>query len=377
MRVNRLRLTNFRNIAKAELTFDKRFVLFLGDNAQGKTNLLEALYTVGFLRSFRTRISSHLIKEGEKSAVIEAEVEKFGNTYDVKIAVTSEEKRVWINGKPALKSEDYFGLLSVVLFTPDDLSVVGAGPSQRRDFLDRLIFASSPQYWKTMLDFKRAAKERSAALSRRDPRLLSAFNAGYAKLAARVITARNEAVTLVSPVAAETAARLSDKADSLELKYRCGARSDALKTTAENEEMMRLRLKEYEAKELETGCSLIGPGRDDMKIYVNGKDAANFASQGQKRTAALALKAAERMVVAEKLSDKPVMLLDDLSSELDLNRRGRLFSTLLADPDAQVFLTATEPALALLLPVGEAAAFKVKCGEASRMADLNDLKETL
>ena len=338
-----------RNLRPLQLAPRERFNVFAGDNGQGKTNLLEAIFVVAALRSFRTAKLADLIAFGGEQAKLGARVVKdeMVRVYEVEIAPGA--RKVALDGKAVRPLSRYFGGFNVVVFTPEDLALARASPGDRRRFVDRGVFNLRPDYLGIAQDYERILKTRNAVLRqagdgaidrRRVEDLLAVYDQQLAAQGAQVIAARQAFVDVLrSELAAAFAA--------ITRTERCASVRYVVRSGATSAEEIAAALRAARAKELATQATQVGPHRDDLAFELDGRDAGAYASQGQLRAIMLAWKTAELAVLARAHGDSPILLLDDVSSELDPQRNEFLFAHL-AELAGQCFITTTHPGHVLL-----------------------------
>jgi DNA replication and repair protein RecF len=323
--------------------------VFSGDNGQGKTNLLEAIFVIATLRSFRTAKLSDIIAFGAERATLGARVIKDELVRIYEVELTHGARKVALDGKAVRPLARYFGGFNVVVFTPEDLALPRASPADRRRFLDRGVFNLRPDYLATAQDYERVLKTRNTVLRqagddaidrRRAEDLLAVYDHQLAALGARVIAAR---LAFLDLVRAELASAFSSiTRTGLTVSARYVVRSDAV--TADE---LAARLAASRTKDFATRATQVGPHRDDVVFELSGRDAGSYASQGQLRAIMLAWKTAELSVLGRAHGDLPILLLDDVSSELDPQRNEFLFEHL-ATLAGQCFITTTHPGHVLL-----------------------------
>ena len=347
MRVLALQALSFRNLGQVTLEAHPRFNVVWGDNGQGKTNLLEAIYLVGTLRSFRASKSEELVGFGASEARVRARVDKDNVTRVLEVRVSPGHKTARIDGK-GTRASDYFGGMNVVLFQPDDLRLPRGAPGGRRRFLDRAIFGERARYLQEAQAYEKVLRSRNAVLRLPGPPapdLLEVYDEQLAKAAIAIVQQRRAMVAALAPRAAEVFARLTRTGRLLRMEYRAslverGATS--IDGPREIEDAMRTQLSADRRKDHARGATSAGPHTDDLELFLDDKDAQKYASQGQLRAIVLALKIAEIEHLGERLGDPPILLLDDVSSELDATRNAQLFEFLDSRP-GQVFITTTDP----------------------------------
>jgi DNA replication and repair protein RecF len=335
----------------------ERFNVFVGDNGQGKTNLLEAIYVVATLRSFRTSSLSDLIAFGREEATLGARVVKDELTRLYEVDLGPGSRKIRVDGKPR-RPAGYFGGFNVVVFTPEDLGLPRGAPGDRRKFLDRGVFNFDGSYLAIASDYEKVLKSRNAILKQAGEGmsrgqvedLLQVYDEQLARLAVWVIAARTRFLAALTPVLVDTFAQITRTG------LRAGARyaSKLLEGTEGADagpgldtETVVKRLREGRAKDLATQSTQLGPHRDDVVLELEGREAGSFASQGQLRAIMLAWKTAELKILGDAHGDQPVLLLDDVSSELDPSRNEFLFAHL-ATLAGQCFITTTSGGHVLL-----------------------------
>lgn len=349
---------DWRNREAASLETDARLVVLHGENGAGKTNLLEAVYVLASLRSFRESRAARWVREGQRGACIEGRVrDTFGERL-LQLKQLDGERTLQIDGGPASLNL-WFDSLRAILFCPEQVSLVRGEPEGRRRLLDRAVFTARPLFLDLARDYKRVLAQRGALLrtGRASRAELDPWDERLIALGAAIMVRRQELVDeLRGPL--QEAVGLISGGERVELRLRsAGGESDG-------EEAVRRRLQEALARaradELRVGACLVGPHRDDLDLSVQGRSARRYASQGQARTLALAFKLAE-LEAARRRGQTPLFLLDDLTSELDGGRRARLVAYLLG-LESQIWVTTTEPSYLGALPDG-ARRFRISAGE--------------
>jgi DNA replication and repair protein RecF len=355
LRIERLTAEGVRNLHTVLLEPSERFNVFVGDNGQGKTNLLEAIYVVAALRSFRTSRLSDLIGFGRDTAQIGARVVKDGLTRVYEVALAPGSRKVRLDGKPARPLARYFGAFNVVVFTPEDLGLPRGSPSDRRRFLDRGVLNLRPEYLPLAQDYEKVLKQRNAVLRAEPVRteMLDVYDVQLAKLGEQLAAARRELVAKLGPL-------LAAAFDAIARTGRvAGARYES-QTTSEAD--LLVQMQESRARDIASQSTQKGPHRDDLALELDGRDAGSFASQGQLRAIMLAWKTAELALLAQEHGDAPILLLDDVSSELDPSRNEYLFEHL-AMQAGQCFITTTHESHVLL--VRDRANYRIRNGQIS------------
>ena len=340
MRVLSCKLTNFRNYDHADVEFFSGENLISGGNGQGKTNLVEAVMLCALSKSPRTSHDEDLKKEGCSHAEVELCVERdFGKLY-LKCIIDDElGKKFYLNSNELKKVSDLFGNLVAVYFSPNDLILVSGSPAERRDFIDTDISQLSGSYYNLTQRYAKVLFQRNKLLKTVHDRSLIAdqidiWDEQLASLSGLIIKTRKSFIEKLKQPANDILKFISKDSDSLNIYYD-GAKGES---SEEIKQDILKSLKFNLAKDMELGYTTIGPHRDDIVFELNGKDAKVFASQGQKRSIVLALKIAELVVFEKELGEKPVLVLDDVFSELDSTRQKKLYSWL---SGYQVLMTGT------------------------------------
>jgi len=353
---------DWRNSAGTELETDAPFVVLHGDNGQGKTNLLEAVYVLAALRSFREARSARMVRQGADAAVVQADV--LGDTGRRRLRWSWSRgtgRRLQLDGRAPGDLSEWFGVLRAVLFSPELSTIVRGEPAARRRFLDRAAFTAEPGHLAVVRDYRRALQQKGALLrsGSDDSVLLDTFDARLVTLGARLVARRRAIVDQLQDPFQRMYAALLHRKDPEEVRL-------GLLGFGAGEEAVEGRLAEALAKsrpdELRRRQVLVGPHRDDLAIELDGRRTRNFASQGQARSVVLALKLAE-LSAARARGTRPLFLLDDLTGELDRGRMERLIE-LLGALDSQVWITTTDPAWLGPLPVDGTRTFRIDAGKA-------------
>jgi DNA replication and repair protein RecF len=332
--LSHLRLRDFRNYARLDADFASGFHLLLGDNAQGKTNILEAIYLMATLRSFRGVGSAQMIRHGARGYFVGGNAVGHGE-HEIKIFWSADERKLALDGQPVKKLADYFGALRTVVFCTEDLLLVKGAARARRRFLDLLLAQTNSIYLPLLQRYMRAVRARNALLKNRagDEAALDSFSQELVKLGGEIIRARRELVPKFSPLARLAYRRISNDAEELRIEYQPSVKND-----------FTVELAHSRARERTYRSTLVGPHRDDLQLLLNEKSAAQFGSEGQKRTLAIALKMAQAEFLAGIHGSPPILLIDDVMGELDAKRRGGFLPLLehVRKTSGQVFMTATE-----------------------------------
>ena len=329
-----LRLRDFRNYARLDVDFSPGFHLLLGDNAQGKTNILEAIYLLATLRSFRGVGGAQMIRHGAKGYFVGAKSVGQGE-HEIKMYWSSSERKLSLDAQPVRKLTEFFGALRAVVFCTEDLQLVKGAARTRRRFLDLLLAQTHPPYLPLLQRYALALRSRNALLKHRtiDEAELESFSHEVVQIGNQIITLRRELLPRLSPLARLTYRRISCEAEELRLEYQSSVKQD-----------FAVELAQSRARERTYRSTLIGPHRDDLGLLLNDRSAVQFASEGQKRTLAIALKLAQAEYLTGIHGAPPVLLIDDVMGELDAKRRAGFLPLLDRAHHArgQVFMTCTE-----------------------------------
>jgi DNA replication and repair protein RecF len=371
MYLSRLSLNEFRNYKHLTLALEPGLFVFHGDNAQGKTNLLEAISMLAMASSFHASNDREVVNWSaqEHVAHIDGTVKRAKDDLQIEVIIfdptpptfeTNEpiirqtrslelpanapRKRCKINGAPK-KTVEAIGQLRVVLFAPTDLHLVDGTPDERRRFLDRALCQIQPHYCQALMKYRKIVAQRSALLKRirdqqEDPQMLNYLDEQLTQLANQVIHERQRMIAILNQHASTIQQTISAGREKLQIIYRPSFKVDAAWSAVEAPQQYLTQLREVRKKEILQGICLLGPHRDDLEFLVNGVNMLTYGSRGQQRTAALATKLAELAFMRISTDEEPVLLLDDVFSELDQSRRDYLLSQIITHD--QVFLTSTD-----------------------------------
>ena len=334
MHLAHLRLRDFRNYGRLDADFAPGFHLLLGDNAQGKTNILEAIYLMATLRSFRGVGGAQMVRHGQRGYFVSGQVVGTGE-HEIRMYWSASERRLTLDGQPVRKLSDYLGVLRVVVFCTEDLQLVKGTGRVRRRFLDLLLSQTYPAYLPLLQRYAQALRARNALLKQRllDEAAIDGFTRELVLRGEEITRLRRELVPRLSPLARLAYRRISHDAEELRLEFQPSVQQDFTVELAQ----VRTRERTYRA-------TLIGPHRDDLGLQLNDRSAAQFGSEGQKRTLAIALKMAQAEYLTGLHGTAPILLIDDVMGELDARRRGGFLPLLdrTHQSRGQVFMTCTE-----------------------------------
>ena len=365
MRIASLQLQDFRNLAEVTLSPSPRLTVLLGQNGQGKTNLLEAVYLLTTLRPLRAARLAELVRFGQPRASVGATVTRGSVERRLSVEVLPGVRNAQLDGKPIDRLDDYLDGLAAVCFSPDDLQLVKGGPDGRRRFLDRAAFNRWPAVLNEARQYVRALRERNAALRAGGGEVEQSFRVPMVRAGARLLRRRRDIVAELGPRLGQAFAEISGPgAPAPLLSYRP---SGGLDLTGSEEELagrlaglLEVRL----ARDLDRGYSTCGPHMDDLLFGLGERAARTYGSQGQQRAFALGLRIAEVENLRAVQQEAPLLLLDDVSSELDPAKNAFLLAYVASLP-AQAFLTSTDRRLIEPLAGLETRFFQVSGGAIS------------
>ena len=352
MKINKIYAVNFRNYSSCNLDFSSMINVFYGQNAQGKTNILEAIFYSAFGMSHRTFTEDDLLKISCKEMAVGVEYESFSGDHDIKIKKYQQlgrsKKEIFLDGTK-VRPKEHYGSLNVVMFSPEDLQLVKGEPSLRRRFFDMQIAQTDPIYYDLLVKYNRVLQQRNKLLKEiRDnggtPQQLEPWNKEFIVLATAIAKKRQLALEKLQAIAGEIYASITGNKETLTIKYELKANNGELLYPESDfsawEMFYTNKLKERERIDILRGNTGIGPHRDDIVLLLNDMSLKSFGSQGQQRSGALALKLSQLEYVRREIGEFPVLLLDDVMSELDNNRRAQLL--LFIDGRVQTFITVND-----------------------------------
>lgn len=360
MRLTRLHLRTFRNLEEANLSFGPRFNVFHGDNAQGKTNLLEAIFLLGTVKSFRMAKNADLIHWNDTFGLLRGWVDRNGVTREIAVLLEKHGKKVTIDRKSVSRMSDFFGNLNVVIFSPEEMGMVRGAPDLRRRYLDRAVFSSDVGYLHLYHEYGRILKNRNALLKTGGTASLDVWTNQLAEAGSRMIASRHRYLESLTPLLTEFYGAIAGKPETAEIRYQ----NHQIRGPAGEEgirESLLATLHSRVTEERRRGTTLAGPHRDDLEFLLDGKVLKQHASQGQQRSFILALKMAEIEHLRNRYAVPPVLLLDDMTSELDGSRNRNLMN-FLDQRQMQVFITTTDLRNIKLDHIHDYPAFRIEAG---------------
>lgn len=334
MKIKQLKLKNYRNYDLLELDFDTSTNILYGDNAQGKTNILESIYMCGTTKSHRGTKDRDMIRFGQEEAHIEAVIDKKGVPFEIDIHLKNNSpKGVAINKMPIRRAIELFGIVNIVLFSPEDLNIIKNGPSERRKFIDLELSQLDKVYLSDLSNYNRIVNQRNKLLKdvydRKDLiETLDIWDLQLVNYGKKIIDRRNQFIVELNEIVAKVHEQLTGGKEHLQIYYEPSASSVDFE----------INLKKNREKDIKMKSTSVGPHRDDICFMADGLDIRKFGSQGQQRTAALSLKLSEIEIVKKVINDTPILLLDDVLSELDKHRQNYLLDSI---SDIQTLITCT------------------------------------
>ncbi len=355
MKLQSLYAINFRNYGSCQLQLPAMINIFYGQNAQGKTNLLEALFYSAFGMSHRTSAEDELLKLGEAAMAVGATYTSFSGVHEVKIKKYQLngrwKKEIFLDGAK-VRPKEHYGALNAVMFSPEDLQLVKGEPALRRRFFDMQIAQTDPVYYDLLVKYNRVLLQRNKLLKElRDSGgsadVLAPWNEEFIHLAAALVRKRLLALAKLETIASEIYSSITKGKEAMTVRYELKANNGMVlypeSAAFADEKFFRSHLQERQHIDILRGSTGIGPHRDDLQLLLDGLSLRSFGSQGQQRSGALALKLSQLEYVHREIGEFPVLLLDDVMSELDDSRRAQLL--LFIDGRVQTFITVNDRAL--------------------------------
>ncbi|MDM5314463.1 DNA replication/repair protein RecF [Fictibacillus sp. b24] len=372
MHIEKLQLRNYRNYKEQSLEFENKVNVFLGENAQGKTNVMESIYVLAMARSYRTAKDKELISWDEEYAKIEGSIKKRNSSFDLSLVISQKGKKAKISRIEQRRLTDYVGHLNVVMFAPEDLNLVKGSPQVRRRFIDMEIGQVNAVYLNDLSVYQKILSQRNSLLremyrkkSPENMTMLEILTEQLIDKAARVTLKRMNYMEKLQSWAEPIHHGISRGLESLKIHYKPTIEVCDELDLSKMIEAFHIKFGKIKEKEIERGTSLFGPHRDDLLFSVNGKDVQTFGSQGQQRTTALSLKLAEIDLIHSEVGEYPILLLDDVLSELDDFRQSHLLNTI--QGKVQTFVTTTSVEGIHHETLEKAATYKVHSGSIERL----------
>ncbi len=355
MWIKKIKINNFRNYKSQEINLEKNINIFYGENAQGKTNIIEAIFLSSMGKSFRAKKDKEMIMLGEEKSNIEIEYEKTDRDGKIKIEL-GNKKIVYINGIKIKKLSELLGKINVVIFTPDDINILKGGPQNRRRFLDIMISQLRPNYMYNLNLYLKTLEQRNNYLRQireenKNENMLDIWDEELSNYAINIYNYRKEFIEKIKNKIENIHSEITNNKEEIEIEY--------LSECISKEKYLEL-LKQRRKLDIIKGYTTKGIHRDDFNIYINKKELGIYGSQGQHRTAILSLKLSELNIVKDEIGESPILLLDDFMSELDEKRRKNFLEKI---NDVQVIITCTEK---IDIENKEILVYNVKSGEVKK-----------
>lgn len=349
MKIKKLNLLYFRNYAGLNIGLHPNFNIFVGNNGNGKTNIIESIYLMSLGKSFRTKKDYECIKFGEEATCVSCTFEKNGIENDIMLAINNKGKNISVSGIKKNKLIDFIGELNVVLFSPDDLQLIKGSPTLRRDFIDKEFYQFSKIYHKYSLMYKHLLKQRNSFLKEMKKNkndnlfktYLETITLQLVKVAIYLTKERYKFIEELNKLVYKNMIKISNGDEKLNILYKSSIldliRTRDINDINLNEDNITSLIMQKMDDDIITGSTKIGLHHDDLVFKINGLDAKSYASQGQQRSIVLALKLSIIKFLKNKTGNYPILLLDDVCSELDKNRQLMFFESI--DAKIQTFIT--------------------------------------
>lgn len=341
MRLNSLQLVNFRNYDNLHLQFNEKINLLVGKNGQGKTNIVESIYMLSFGKSFRTNKDREIIKFGSENLYIGGSFSKLHTNGLIEIGIGKNKKGIKVNKIHIQKIQELLGNLNVVIFSPEDLKLVKEGPKERRLFIDKEISQIMPKYYSYLISYNKILFQRNKLLKTNhiDQALLDVYDESLAKYGSYIYILRRDFIKKIADIANKMHKNLTNGIENLCITYKnqvdiCD--EDSMQTISDR---FKEKLLSSRKHDIETRTTKYGIHKDDLNIFVNDLDVRLYGSQGQQRTASISLKLSEIELINNEVGEYPVLILDDVFSELDETRQKLLVDNLSV---VQMFITTAE-----------------------------------
>jgi DNA replication and repair protein RecF len=366
MFIKQLHLKNFRNYEQLEVQFENKVNVILGENAQGKTNVMESIYVLALAKSHRTTNDKDLIRWDTEYAKIGGRIQKNHGSLPMELIVSKKGKKAKYNHIEQKKLSQYVGNMNVVMFAPEDLNLVKGSPQIRRRFIDMEIGQISPVYLHEVGQLNKILKQRNHYLKQMqtkkqtDETMLDILTEQFIQSATKIVRKRFEFLHLLQNRATPIHGGISRELEKLKIRYKPSVEVSEEQDLSKMINIYENKYNQVKQREIDRGVTLFGPQRDDLLFFVNDRDVQTFGSQGQQRTTALSIKLAEIELIHDEIGEYPILLLDDVLSELDHFRQSHLLNTI--QGKVQTFVTTTSVEGIDHQTLKEASTFFVKDG---------------
>lgn len=365
MYIEKLALRNYRNYSQLDLNLHPNMNIFMGQNAQGKTNILESIYYLSLGKSHRSNKDSEIIAWDKEDAFIQGKVISKSQEKTIEIGLSKKQKKkIKVNGVLLRKKGDLLGKLNTILFSPEDLKLIKEGPNERRNFMDREISHLKPRYYYALIEYNKVLQQRNYLLKKirsnsSFEETLPIWDEQLVEIGSKIVQTRMYFLKKINGISKKIHTEITDGLENIELFYQSTLLSNS-KDIKNTDNIFYKKLKNSHNIDIQRGTTTIGPHRDDIKININKIDVRSFGSQGQQRTAALSLKLSVFELIYSETGEYPIFLLDDVMSELDEKRQQKLLSTL---KHVQSFITCTEPSFLKQINSSQRNIYRVKNGQ--------------
>jgi DNA replication and repair protein RecF len=365
LHINQLILKDYRNYQDLDLNFSENLNVIYGMNGQGKTNILEAIFVAGFGSSFRTKRDKELINSASTETYIRAELSKSYGDYTIEYTLKKDlKKEIKVNKNHLKKRSELFGHLNVVVFSPEDLKLIKEGPSERRRFIDREISNLKKKYCADLIEYHRILSQRNALIKKSRHKqsnldMISIWDEQLASVGTSLMLERKAFIEKLNEVSYKLHLQITEEKEEIKLKYLPNIKVNSAEYDKIYMEFLN-KLTQQLSNDVDKGYTTVGPHRDDLDIRVNGIDVKTYGSQGQQRTAALSLKLSEIEIIYDEIGEYPVLLLDDVMSELDKKRQNDLLKSL---KSLQTIITITDTESIIDAYLEEANVIKIHNGQ--------------
>ncbi|MEH7109194.1 DNA replication/repair protein RecF [Bacillus sp. JJ1764] len=366
MYIEKLALKNYRNYEDLSIEFENKVNVILGENAQGKTNVMESIYVLAMAKSHRTSNDKDLIRWDQDYAKIEGRVQKQHSSLPLQLVISKKGKKARLNHIEQQKLSQYVGNMNVVMFAPEDLTLVKGSPQVRRRFIDMEIGQISPIYLHEISQYQKILQQRNHYLKmmqvkkQTNETMLEILTDQFIQMAVRIVVKRFEFLHLLEQWAKPIHHGISRGLEKLEIHYKPSVEVLEEQDLSKMVNSFEEKFGKVRTREKERGTTLFGPHRDDLLFFVNDRDVQTFGSQGQQRTTALSVKLAEIELIHSEIGEYPILLLDDVLSELDDYRQSHLLNTI--QGKVQTFVTTTSVDGIDHQTLKEASTFEVQSG---------------
>ena len=362
MKLESLKLLNFRNYSEMQVDFNPELNIIIGSNGHGKTNILEAIYFMSIGKSFRTNKDKEVINFKSDRGYISIAFGRGAQKGGIEMLIGKKGKAIKMNGISIQKISELFGAFNSVIFSPEDIRMLKDGPAERRKFMDREISQISPRYYHDLSAYNKLLLQRNSCLKNKnvDENLIDIYDIQICQYASRIYMARKRFVESLSEIAKDIHSKIVGKPESFEVEYLSQLkRGDDKPGEDEIASGLKMLLEKSRRDDIQRGNTRYGPHKDDIKIVVNSIDVRTYGSQGQQRTASISLKLSELELIKKETGEYPVLLLDDVLSELDEKRQKSLIDSL---GGIQTFVTTAEESHIKIFEGYDMSVYRVKEG---------------